>query len=294
MAWLAISDLVGGYSPRLEGEDADHVRILAEAQQGLPPIVVHRATMRVIDGMHRLRAAAARGEAEIEVEFFEGTEEEAFVRAVRDNVRHGLPLSRADREAAVERIVRSHPALSNRSVAEVAGLSPPTVGAIRKRMTDKSFQSNVRVGRDGRVRPVSGVDGRLRASRVIRERPDASLREIARAAGVSVGTAQDVRKRLRRGENPVPERLAHKASAPSADSLSLLAVLRRDPSLRFSQAGRTLLQWLGVCAVQDDHERVLDAVPEHCTETVAILARSCAQLWTVLGDELDRRTTVME
>lgn len=31
----------------------------------MPPIVVHRATMRVIDGMHRVRAAKLRGAAHV-------------------------------------------------------------------------------------------------------------------------------------------------------------------------------------------------------------------------------------
>nr|CEL13853.1 StrR protein [Kibdelosporangium sp. MJ126-NF4]CTQ88221.1 StrR protein [Kibdelosporangium sp. MJ126-NF4] len=291
---MAISELTGGYSPRLDGEDAEHVRILADTQQELPPIVVHRPTMRVIDGMHRLRAAAARGNTEIEVEFFDGTEQEAFIRAVRDNIKHGLPLSRADREAAVEQIVRSHPTWSNRSVAEATGVSPPTVGAIRKRTTGKTGQSNVRVGRDGRARPMSGAEGRLRAASVISEHPNASLRDVAHAAGVSISTAQDVRRRLRRGEGPLPDRFSPKDPLPTVDTAQLLATLRGDPSMRFTGTGRTLLQWLGVCEIWDDHGRILDTVPAHCVATVAILARRCAQSWTSVADELDRRGHAMQ
>ena len=42
--------------------------------------------MRVIDGMHRLRAAILNGRSSIEVEFFDGSDEEAFIRAVEQNV----------------------------------------------------------------------------------------------------------------------------------------------------------------------------------------------------------------
>ncbi|MEV0372122.1 hypothetical protein AB0I10_20205 [Streptomyces sp. NPDC050636] len=49
-------------SPRTAGESSDHVRKLAELTTPLPPIVVHRPTMRVVDGMHRVRAAVLRGE----------------------------------------------------------------------------------------------------------------------------------------------------------------------------------------------------------------------------------------
>jgi ParB-like chromosome segregation protein Spo0J len=279
---VAISELQPGYSPRLKGEDAEHVRTLAATEDALPAIVVHRPTMRVIDGMHRLRAAIERGESEILVEYFDGSEEDAFVRAVRDNIRHGLPLSRADREAAVTRLLRSHTAWSNRAIAAVTGLSAPTVGAIRRRMTDKSSQSNRRIGRDGRTRPVSGADGRERASRVIAEHPDASLRYIAREAGISLSTAQDVRKRMARGENPVPAGLLREP----ADRASALAALRRDPSLRFSQTGRTLLQWLGVSTA--DPAELAAVIPKHSAKSVADLARSCAEVWTRLADHIDR------
>ena len=79
-------------SPRLAGQDTDHVRVLSQADS-LPPIIVQRGTMRVIDGMHRLRAAQLRGEKQIAVRFFEGSDDLAFVLAVHANTAHGLPLT---------------------------------------------------------------------------------------------------------------------------------------------------------------------------------------------------------
>jgi AraC family transcriptional regulator len=73
--------------------------------------------MRVIDGMHRLRAAILNRCRSIEVEFFDGDDEEAFIRAVGQNVAHGLPLTPAGRKDAAARILRFRPALSDRSVA---------------------------------------------------------------------------------------------------------------------------------------------------------------------------------
>src|SRR5262245_17675514 len=105
---VPIRSLVPSQSLRINGEHKDHVRTLAETDDKLPPIVVHRTTMQVIDGMHRLRAAVLRGREHIDVEFFEGDEEDAFVLAVKLNARHGLPLSPADRAAAVVRIINSH------------------------------------------------------------------------------------------------------------------------------------------------------------------------------------------
>ena len=84
-------------SPRLEGEKPDHIRVLAGVDTDLPPILVHRQTMTVLDGMHRLRAAIQNGQREIRVQFFIGSHEDAFVAAVQANISHGLPLSLADR-----------------------------------------------------------------------------------------------------------------------------------------------------------------------------------------------------
>jgi hypothetical protein len=292
---VALGELLPGDSPRIQGEDATHVRNLAKTSEPLPPVVVHRPTMRVIDGMHRVKAARARGDREIAVEYFDGTAADAFLRAVRDNVVHGLPLSRADREAAARRIIQSHAGLSDRAIATVVGLSAPTVGAIRQCSTDRSFQSNSRVGQDGRMRPLSAVDGRLRASRIMAERPEASLRAVARDAKVSLGTAQDVRKRMERGEDPVPARFAaplvpQPRSAEAPTGQTALHMLRRDPSLRLSETGRALLQWMGVCGAEHRREEIVNAVPEHCVRIIVELARGCAESWTRLGRDLERRT----
>ncbi len=286
------------------------MEMLASTGDPLPPIVVHRATMRVIDGMHRLKAAKARGDREIAVEFFDGTEDDAFLRAVCENVVHGLPLSRIDREAAVRRIMSSHAGLSDRAIARMVALSPSTVAAIRRRSSDGSAQSNSRLGMDGRTRPVDAVEGRLRTSRLIAQRPDASLRAIARDAKVSLGTAHDVRKRMDRGEDPVPARLRSEPTgsaeptdssvlvpAPRAEgtiggglpSSSIVDSLRRDPALRVSETGRMLLQWLGVCALPQHREQVVDAIPEHCVESVLELASTCAENWMRLRQDLQRR-----
>ncbi|WP_246238322.1 ParB/RepB/Spo0J family partition protein [Acrocarpospora corrugata] len=285
-------------SPRLAGEDADHLIRLAGLETALPPILVHRQTMRVIDGMHRLRAAAMRGQDTIEVRFFDGSEADAFVRAVQENVAHGLPLSLADRKAAAERIIASHPMLSDRAIAACAGLAAKTVGAVRRRSNADSPQSNQpgrRLGVDGRVRPLDGGDGRRRASEVIAANPDASIREIARAAGVSLGTAHDVRHRLLRGADPErPPRPPRKPPAPPRpepkDSPSILQTLRKDPSLRLTDPGRELLRLLHSRSIAvGDWRDLVDAVPAHCADSVAQLARDCAEAWGQFASELQRR-----
>src|SRR5262249_27812124 len=143
-------------SPRLEGEDIEHARTLAAIDNELPPILVHRPSMRVIDGMHRLTAAIMRGAETIDVRFFDGSERDAFVLAVQANIRHGRPLSLAHGSAAAERIMPSHPAWSDRAIATAAGLGTRHVADIRRKLEDAGVgeAAKHRMGRDGRLRPV--------------------------------------------------------------------------------------------------------------------------------------------
>ncbi len=196
---VAIASLILTDTPRTSGTDPEHVLRLAEVKEGLPPILVQRSTLRVIDGMHRVKAAMLRGDDTIPVQYFEGSDAESFVQSVQANVAHGLPLSADEREAATERIVRIYPDWSDRAIAAVAGLSPPTVAGIRRRSTEKSSQLNRRVGRDGRRRPVDGAPGRKKAVDIMRERPEAPLRAVAQ-----MGPAGNVR--TRQGRKALPYR----------------------------------------------------------------------------------------
>jgi ParB-like chromosome segregation protein Spo0J len=322
---VPIATLLPGEYPRSQGPDPEHVARLAEVDGPLPPILVRRTDMGVIDGMHRLLAAFARGQETIEVEFFDGSTEDAFLRAVEANVAHGLPLSQADRRAAATRIIASHPQMSDRAIARASGLGAKAVASIRRRSTDPGSQLNARVGRDGRVRPLNSVAGRWRAAQVMAENPDASLREVARIAGISPATASDVRKRLQAGEMPSasrPDAPAHVVGAPcqavtaaavdgdgspapavsqdgrrkperrarpaQPDPGTLLEKLLRDPSLRLKEEGRHLLRLLQQNAAADWID-LTDAVPPHCGALVGILARQYAATWLEFAQSLDNR-----
>jgi ParB-like chromosome segregation protein Spo0J len=309
VAVVPIASLRPAHSPRLHGEDAEHVRALADAIADLPPIIVHRRTMRVVDGMHRVLAAVRRGQETIEVRLFDGTDNEAFVLAVRENVVHGLPLSLADRKAAAARIVSEFPQWSDRGVATLVGLAPSSVAAIRRCSTGSDDHLNTRIGRDGRARPLDAAQRRRRVSELIAAHPDASLRQIAKEAEVSVGTAYAVRKRMVEtgqltvapptgtpGEGTVeqmpPQRTAARGHAVAGlDWPTLRQQLRADPALRYTESGRTLLRWLDEHAISPgEWARIAGAIPPHWATALANVAARFATEWRGIADMLERGT----
>lgn len=306
-ASVRVSVLKSGFSPRLNGEDPNHVQVLVDAEDPLPPILVHRASMRVIDGMHRLLAAIWRGQETILAEFFDGNEEDAYLLALKRNATHGYPLTLADRKAAVSRIVDAYPEWSDRVIAEATGISAKTVGAIRRRVAGAGGGSGTRLGKDGRVRPLDGAEGRLLASRLIESNPTAPVREIASKAGIAVSTAHDVRRRLRSGQSPLPAKSDHKGesklavpsprSDPSierrsrAESAVLLSDLKKDPSLRYNEVGRRLLLLLEANALCFDvkWEHLVEAVPERWLTAITGFADEYAAMWHALAKRLHRQ-----
>ncbi|MFF1413401.1 transcriptional regulator [Streptomyces sp. NPDC058289] len=325
-AEVPVTAVTVGDSPRSAGADEEHIARLAETEEPLPPILVDRRTMRVIDGMHRLAAARLRGQQTISVKFFDGCADDAFLRGVEANVTHGLPLSQADRRAAAARIVATHPHLSDRSIARASGLGAKTVAALR-RSSGAGTRDDLRVGGDGRVRPLSSVEGRQRAAEILAEHPQASLREVARMAGISPTTVSDVRRLLEAGRDPgasgggprartevnscavkgrsstpittpiiaVVNPAGRRVEPPQVDPATVLQKLLRDPALRQRESGRHLLRLLQHNVV-DQHmwAELAAAVPAHAGGLVADLARQYAQTWAVFAQELYARSEDLE
>ncbi|MGV9316435.1 transcriptional regulator [Streptomyces sp. NPDC003691] len=282
--------------------------------------------MQVIDGVHRVFATILRGADRIDAVFFDGSPEDAFLCAVQANMAHGLPLSLADRRAAAERIVVSHTHISDRAIARATGLGAKTVAALRRRLVLSTPHTPARVGIDGRARPLNSAAGRLRAAQVLAARPQASLREVARLAGISPATVSDVKRRLAVGEPPaggpaaageglparpdpvetVPARPGppdpaavrpavvenaprnpRRAAPVVPDPGRALEKLLRDPSLRQKQTGRELLRLLHHNAiVMKEWPELMAAVPQHCIRTTADLARQYAESWLQFEEQV--------
>lgn len=299
-------------SPRVSGEDPAHIETLAATETRLPPIIVHRATMRVIDGVHRLRAAEHCGRDEIAVQFFDGAEADAFVLAVKSNIAHGLPLPLSDRKHAAARIVSSHPQWSDRMIAAVTGLAAKTIAEIRKPPAGEPDRWRRRIGQDGRVRPIDGTEGRVLAGEMMDADPALSLRQVARAVGISPETVRDVRRRLQRGEDPVPGKLRRQRPAPEEECgderpklvsrpggraapagqprAAVLQRLRADPALRLTETGRALLRLLYIHTMNaEEWENIAENLPAHCTSVIAYLARDCAEMWQEFADRVEQK-----
>jgi ParB-like chromosome segregation protein Spo0J len=319
---VPIRSLRVGFFMRGAGTDPAHVKLLADSASpaALPPILVQRSGLRIIDGMHRIEAAKLRGESSIRARFVDCTDEEAYILAVKSNTLHGLPLTRADRIAGAERILAWHPDWSDRAVGAATELSAKTVAGIRRRLAGGVPQLSKRLGRDGKRRPVVNSEGRRRAADYLTARPDASLREVARAADVSLGTVHDVRARMRQGMDPVagggsrssdektagvsPEDVPA-ARRPPGDVPSarytprtgqqptwpiVSAKLANDPSLKYTEAGRNFIRWMAAHTLRGgEWEEFIDAIPPHWLRDISLVAERASGEWRDFAEQLRRR-----
>lgn len=314
---VPVSSLVPGFYLREAGTDSTHIRLLADAAGTvrLPPIIVQRNGWRIIDGMHRVGAAKLRGDHSIRARVVDCSDSEALVLAIKSNILHGLPLSRAERISGAKRILTEHRDWSDRAVAEIAGLSAKTIASLRNRSTAQERYVGKRLGRDGRRRPLSANEGRRRAAEYMSAHPDAALREVARAADVSLGTVHDVRARIRRGSDPMVgerERPRRDEPGPGAaagpsrclprhppraragrDSSEQLAwptisdKLAGDPALKYTEGGRAFLRWMSAHSAQPEEWRVfIDAIPTHWAEDLSRIADTVSAEWQEFAETL--------
>lgn len=163
-------------------------------------------------------------------------------------------------------------------------------------------------------------DRRSRALELIAERPQASLREVARLSGISVGTAHSIRRQFlaaqeetlavgfmprqeesgalpHPNDRPLPSKQNGKqrriVEAIKRDDIeNTLSKLARDPALR-TDSGRKLLHWLQRHAIsQDEWLGYVEALPPHWCWQIAAMAREIAQKWNEFADMIDQRWPV--
>ncbi|WP_241836712.1 ParB/RepB/Spo0J family partition protein [Streptomyces sp. CB01249] len=301
-----VKDLVVADSPRINGVDEAHARRLADVFPSLPPILVHSPSMRVIDGIHRVRAAIILGLDTVDTQFFVGSEAEAFIQAVARNTADGLLLTLADRSAAVRRILDSFPAMSDLSVAVYTGLDAGVVAEVRWRAAVGAAEPDHAGGAARLPEPVTAACAQ--AATPGRSNPGEQREPGERTAGALSGGAPQSAGECARGHEEehapraqpslVPPRVPTARDPQLCGGRPVMArtardrlrILSNNPSLRNSQAGREFLRWLHGHFLTDKawKERV-DAIPPHCTETVAEIALKCADAWRRFAEELSDR-----
>ena len=298
---LALGALKASPSLRAAGLDVAHITTLAELAPSWPPIVVRRADHSVIDGQHRIAAAARLGLTTLPAVLFDGTADDAYVEFVRCNVGHGLPLSLDERRAAVARILRTRPERSDRSIAALCGVSPKTVARVRdERAVHQASRQPLRtpiagrVGRDGRVRPVDPEAVRTRIAEELGRRPEASLRAVAQVVGASPETVRSVKNKLRSGDSVVTRRV----SADPAPEATVLGLLSRKPrcarpwqedrALAARDGGERFVEWFDSTAVDSvDGWEHIGVVPLSRVYEVADEARRRAAFWLGFAETLE-------
>jgi ParB-like chromosome segregation protein Spo0J len=288
-----------GLSPRFGEQDQEHAEMLAHCLDECPPITIERESHVVIDGIHRVLAARMLGRQTIRAQIFDGTHDQAFLEAVRSNVAHGKPLTRAERESAAKRVLKMDSTLSDRLIGRTCGLSDKTVGRLRRARAYFRMLP-LRKGLDGRLRPSSPHDLRDQIAERLRSDSEASSGDIARALGASLHSVRDVRRRKEAGGAPplAPTRSTSLAGRlTSTDSFSECADEQREPA-RWSEdraittvpGGQVFAAWLDQTEIfSGAWELAVDDLPYGRLPELIAEARIRSNRWAVFASALDER-----
>ncbi|MBX6314754.1 MAG: ParB N-terminal domain-containing protein, partial [Isosphaeraceae bacterium] len=137
--------------------DDDTVERYMENWERMPPITAFEVDGRLLvaDGFHRHAAAVRLKRRTIPAEVRGGSFPEALDFVTGANLRHGLPLSRAERRRAVEVKLRLHHDRSDRHLAEELGVSRELIAKVRRQLAEAGQIpcSETRIGSDGKIYP---------------------------------------------------------------------------------------------------------------------------------------------
>lgn len=146
-----------------------------------PPVVLNQTEQGYvcIDGAHRIAAAMKAGREAVEAKVVTLSETDAKVEAAKANMANGLPLSASERKKAIARLIELRPSWADTAIAKLMGIHRNSVARVRKEL-----------GIGNRTeRTVEAVEAAKAAN------PDATQRELAQAAGVSMETVSKIPRR---------------------------------------------------------------------------------------------------
>lgn len=139
--------------PRVGGLDPAHVAALQENAEAWPPlVVVERGGYVLVDGFHRYAASQNLGLETVRVEVREAPADgDLRGLAFALNVIHGRLLTKMDRRAEAERLLRANPLISSLEVARRTAISPTTAERYRSELEDSGAieATEQRISRSG-------------------------------------------------------------------------------------------------------------------------------------------------
>lgn len=147
--------------PRCESGDLDSTNISRmkdslRAGLELPPVVVNKKDMRIVDGFHRTNAILSLygDDAEISVELVDYQNDgDIFLDSVRYNSRHGLPMSPKDKAHAFLKARKMK--IPTPAIAEALGMNVEKAKEFIERRTAKT-KSGERIALPGGALALSG------------------------------------------------------------------------------------------------------------------------------------------
>jgi hypothetical protein len=208
-------------------------------------------------------------------------------------------LSLASRKALANELLERQPGLSDRAVGRQCGLSPATVASLRARaQMATADHAPVRLGRDGRTRPVDGGALRQRIAAAIQEDPDASLRMIARRVGASPETVRSVRMQLAKAEPDVTARTSTRPVAPPDIDLLLTVPpapipsrsWQEDTACQSTSDGAAFASWFEQSGLDEQGWRVfVHSVPLSRVYEIIDESRRRSSVWMGFAEALEER-----
>ncbi len=134
---------------------ADYAEAMSEGASFPPVLVVYDGQdYWLADGFHRIHAARKAELTQLAVEVRQGSQREAVLHSVRANANHGLRRTNADKQRAVETLLRDEEwgQWSDNAIAKACGVSQPFVGKLRDKLfpTYNGYKSK-RKSLDGRT-----------------------------------------------------------------------------------------------------------------------------------------------
>ena len=142
------------------GLNMDAVLRYSEILDDLPPVRLVRVgdTLLLVSGHHRIKGYAKAGMDTIPAEITEGTRLDAIKIGLKDNLQHGVPLTRNERNRAI--VMLADEDLPHREIGEIFGLGDDAVGVIARKAGRR--RRNASINEKGKeTREADGQDPKL-------------------------------------------------------------------------------------------------------------------------------------